>query len=149
MCALWVPECKFGDPVLMEPILLRDVPVQRQRLQCTICKHKVKTGACIQCDEPSCTTAFHVTCAMQQNLRMEIVVTKTGMVIRRAFCKRHRAMHPELQPGEIKVVVSGGDRKRRSLENSVATDFCDHIDVPESKCRLPPLHPIMQRSLFA
>lgn len=136
MCALWVPECKFGDPVLMEPVLLRDVPVQRQRLQCTICR--VKTGACIQCDEPSCTTAFHVTCAMQQNLRMEIVIAKTGMVIRRAFCKRHRAMHPALQPGEIKVVVSGGDRKRRSLENSVTTDFCDHIEVPESKCRLPP-----------
>ena len=45
-CAMWIPEARFKDDTKMEPIELKSIPAQRQKLVCYLCK--MKTGACIQ-----------------------------------------------------------------------------------------------------
>lgn len=67
LCAMWIPETGVSNPVYMEPIDSVDrVPKARWKLQCYLCKHR--HGACIQCDNKSCFTAFHVTCARKAGL---------------------------------------------------------------------------------
>ncbi len=46
-------------------------------------------GACIQCDNKSCFTPFHVTCARRAKLYMKIKVDGKDEVSMRAYCDRH------------------------------------------------------------
>ncbi|CAI4231488.1 unnamed protein product [Auanema sp. JU1783] len=70
-CALWIPECRFGNAELREPITsLDEIPDDRWQMKCCVCD--TRQGACIQCTYPSCTTAFHVTCGLRRGLEMRI-----------------------------------------------------------------------------
>ncbi|VDD87635.1 unnamed protein product [Enterobius vermicularis] len=84
-CALWIPEVRFGNHVRREPITkVDDVPNGRWNLsyfiskmsvlRCSVCDTSV--GACIQCSDSSCTTAFHVTCALREKYVMHAVLKK-------------------------------------------------------------------------
>ena len=76
VCALWIPEISFQNPVFLEPIDgLRNVPKARWNLKCYICK-KSGCGASIQCNKANCYTAFHVTCAQHAGLYMVMRVEK-------------------------------------------------------------------------
>ena len=76
VCALWIPEISFQNPVFLEPIDgLRNVPKARWNLKCYICK-KSGCGASIQCNRANCYTAFHVTCAQHAGLYMVMRVEK-------------------------------------------------------------------------
>ena len=76
VCALWIPEISFQNPVFLEPIDgLRNVPKARWNLKCYICK-KAGSGASIQCNKANCYTAFHVTCAQHAGLYMVMKVEK-------------------------------------------------------------------------
>ncbi|SNX87844.1 related to Peregrin (Bromodomain and PHD finger-containing protein 1) [Melanopsichium pennsylvanicum] len=67
LCAMWIPETGVSNPVYMEPIdSVERIPKARWKLQCYLCKYRM--GACIQCDNRSCFTAFHVTCARKAGL---------------------------------------------------------------------------------
>ncbi|CAO1622949.1 unnamed protein product [Sympodiomycopsis kandeliae] len=78
MCAMWIPETGVSNPVYMEPIdSVERIPKARWKLQCYLCRHR--HGACIQCENKSCFTAFHVTCAR-----------KAGLLIK---AERQRASH--------------------------------------------------------
>ena len=69
ICALWINELYFANPIYMEPIEGLDlIPKSRWKLTCYICKQKV--GACIQCSNRSCFLAYHVTCAKRAGLYM-------------------------------------------------------------------------------
>ncbi|CAI4054803.1 hypothetical protein SUVZ_16G3100 [Saccharomyces uvarum] len=69
ICALWLPELYFSNLHYMEPIEgIQNVSISRWKLNCYICKKKM--GACIQCFQRNCFTAYHVTCARRAGLYM-------------------------------------------------------------------------------
>jgi NuA3 HAT complex component NTO1 len=107
LCAIWIPEVTVGNQVFMEPVENVDkVPKNRWKLVrythflahihgsnmfcqvCSLCKHRV--GACIQCDNRSCFTAFHVSCARRAKLLMAMK-TLPGQddTPLRALCEKH------------------------------------------------------------
>lgn len=98
LCAMWIPETGVSNPVYMEPIdSIERIPKARWRLQCYLCRRKV--GACIQCDNKNCFTAFHVTCARRAGLLLktqrqraahspESDENEAGDVLR-AWCHKH------------------------------------------------------------
>ncbi|KAK0541003.1 hypothetical protein OC842_000209 [Tilletia horrida] len=70
LCAIWIPETGVSNPVYMEPIdSIEQIPKARWKLQCYLCRQKM--GACIQCDNRNCYTAFHVTCAREAGLLLK------------------------------------------------------------------------------
>ncbi|VDK57615.1 unnamed protein product [Anisakis simplex] len=95
VCALWIPEVRFGDVDHREPINnVSDVPSERWTLKCSVCD--TKQGACIQCSVKSCTTAFHVTCALrnEQEMRIEHDSTMDDGVRMVSLCGKHtQEMH--------------------------------------------------------
>ncbi|MCP9258323.1 Protein Jade-3 [Dirofilaria immitis] len=71
VCALWIYEVRFTDIVHREPIAnICDIPYGRWMLRCSVCD--TKQGACIQCSVETCTTAFHVCCALRSGQIMRI-----------------------------------------------------------------------------
>ena len=77
VCALYIPEVKFGSNTTMEPIRIAEVPYERFQKSCYICEDKGDSmnakgkGSCISCHYPSCRRSFHVTCAQSSRLLCE------------------------------------------------------------------------------
>ncbi|AOA65022.1 NuA3 histone acetyltransferase complex subunit [Komagataella phaffii CBS 7435] len=71
ICGLWINELYFANPIYMEPIEgTQLIPRSRWKLKCFICKLKI--GACIQCSNKNCFTAYHVTCAKRAGLFLDL-----------------------------------------------------------------------------
>ncbi|KAG2186955.1 hypothetical protein INT44_003183 [Umbelopsis vinacea] len=90
LCAIWIPEVGVSNSVYMEPIdNIENIPKSRWKLSCVVCRQR--TGACIQCDNKHCFTAFHVTCARKAKLYMKMKTHNPhydgGML--RAYCDKH------------------------------------------------------------
>lgn len=87
LCAIWIPELGVGNAIYMEPVEGVDmVPKSRWKLHCSLCKERV--GACIQCENKSCFTAFHVTCARQAGLLMSMKLMGADGQLK-AYCEKH------------------------------------------------------------
>jgi hypothetical protein len=91
LCAIWIPECSVSNPIYMEPIdMIEDIPKSRWKLTCSLCRKK--QGACIQCDNKHCFTAFHATCAKAAKLCMKMNTPHTtqneGFILK-AYCGKH------------------------------------------------------------
>ncbi|XP_042898433.1 protein AF-10 isoform X1 [Parasteatoda tepidariorum] len=76
VCALYIPEVRFGNVTTMEPIILQLVPQDRYNKLCYICEDQGKeskacVGACMQCNKSGCKQYFHVTCAQAAGLLCE------------------------------------------------------------------------------
>ncbi|XP_076361095.1 coiled coil domain containing protein Alhambra [Tachypleus tridentatus] len=76
VCALYIPEVRFGNVTTMEPIILELVPQERYNKSCYICasqgkESKATIGACMQCNKSGCKNFFHVTCAQAAGLLCE------------------------------------------------------------------------------
>lgn len=90
LCAIWIPEVSLGNSVYMEPIdNIANIPKSRWKLTCYICRRR--QGACIQCDNKHCFTAFHVTCARWARLYMKMKPPNSHYddVALKAFCDKH------------------------------------------------------------
>lgn len=92
VCALWINEVYFANPIYMEPIEGIDlIPKNRWRLICYICKQR--TGACIQCSNRNCFLAYHVTCAKRAGSYMAMEKGLLGALASKAtlksYCDKH------------------------------------------------------------
>lgn len=87
VCALLVPEVFFKDPEGREGIDCTEVPSRRWRKKCYVCE-SVK-GCVIECSEPKCPLAFHVTCGLKHELCIEYKQGKSKGAIVAGFCKTH------------------------------------------------------------
>lgn len=119
---MWIPETGVSNPVYMEPIdSIERIPKARWKLQCYLCNRRM--GACIQCDNRSCFTAFHVTCARRAGLLLK--------------SQRQRVVHsPEADGNESNEVLRAWCHKHlpRSLRAQRAKDeeFLDAHSQPPS-----------------
>lgn len=104
ICAIWIPEVQFSNPVFLEPIDgIKEIPPARWKLTCYVCRKRM--GACIQCAKANCYMAFHVTCAQQASLYMKLEVTKGGEVKKTAYCDSHT-------PPSVKRKMEKAERER-------------------------------------
>ncbi|XP_064358993.1 lysine-specific demethylase 4C isoform X2 [Dromaius novaehollandiae] len=73
MCAIAIPEVRFGNVTERTPIDTSRIPLQRLKLKCIFCRQRIKkiSGACIQCSYGRCPASFHVTCAHAAGVLME------------------------------------------------------------------------------
>ena len=78
-CVIWIPEAHVTDTNTMGPVEIRHVPLNRQRLKCSLCKCKdVPMDAPVQCYEPSCARSFHIMCARASNEQFYIAINDTS-----------------------------------------------------------------------
>jgi len=84
------------------------VPAWRRRLLCSICQLS-GCGACIRCEMPLCTNAYHPTCAQSAGIYMRLEPSLVGAngsrsvpARRTVYCNLHR-------PVETSVVKTGSD----------------------------------------
>ncbi|ODQ81476.1 hypothetical protein BABINDRAFT_6173 [Babjeviella inositovora NRRL Y-12698] len=88
LCAVWIPELYFANPVYVEPIEGIDaIPRSRWKLNCYVCKQP--GGACIQCLKPSCFLAYHATCARRAELYLHGFHGNAHKAQLETYCDRH------------------------------------------------------------
>ncbi|XP_050309495.1 protein AF-10 isoform X2 [Anthonomus grandis grandis] len=94
VCALYIPEVRFGNVSTMEPIQLHLIPPERFNKVCYICEEKGKpasatVGACMQCNKLGCKQQFHVTCAQSLGLLCEEAGNYLDNVKYCGYCQHH------------------------------------------------------------
>ncbi|XP_045783850.1 protein AF-10-like isoform X2 [Maniola jurtina] len=94
VCALYIPEVRFGNVTSMEPIVLRLIPPERYNKICYICQdmgktHRANAGACMQCNKSGCKQQFHVTCAQSLGLLCEEAGNYLDNVKYCGYCQHH------------------------------------------------------------
>ncbi|CAG4962231.1 unnamed protein product [Parnassius apollo] len=94
VCALYIPEVRFGNVTSMEPIVLRLIPPERYNKTCYIChdlgkSHRASAGACMQCNKSGCKQQFHVTCAQSLGLLCEEAGNYLDNVKYCGYCQHH------------------------------------------------------------
>ncbi|XP_018575160.1 protein AF-10 [Anoplophora glabripennis] len=94
VCALYIPEVRFGNVTTMEPIQLQLIPAERFNKVCYICEEKGKAsnstvGACMQCNKAGCKQQFHVTCAQGLGLLCEEAGNYLDNVKYCGYCQHH------------------------------------------------------------
>ncbi|KAH9636492.1 hypothetical protein HF086_002192 [Spodoptera exigua] len=131
VCALYIPEVRFGNVTSMEPIVLRLIPPERYNKTCYICQdlgktHRANAGACMQCNKSGCKQQFHVTCAQGLGLLCEEAGNYLDNVKYCGYCQHHYSkLVNELLNKNI-LFDSGLVRTRyiRDRNNAGANELC-------------------------
>ncbi|GFT80461.1 protein Jade-3 [Nephila pilipes] len=138
-CALWIPEVSIGCPEKMEPILrISHIPASRWALICSLCRERV--GACIQCSVKQCKVAYHVTCAFENGLEMEMKTTAIDSseegVKMQSYCPKHSKSESsgERSP-PVPKSVKKSTRKKKELKNKDAGNEVDEHNARLQKIR--------------
>lgn len=150
---MWIPELGCGNAIYMEPVEgVESVPKSRWKLVsryekhkcqmysrskahegqiCSLCRERV--GACIQCDNRSCFTAFHVTCARQMGYLTNMKsMAQDGPL--RAFCDKHLPVSHTTYPndGNTEILRDGhwiADLQRMSSAVMMSSTFRMQIQI--------------------
>ncbi|XP_042480260.1 protein Jade-1 [Macadamia integrifolia] len=110
ICALLVPEVFFKDPVGRDGIDCSQVPSRRWKGKCYLCQSA--SGCVIECSEPKCLLAFHVSCGLKEDLCIEYREGRSGGAIVAGFCKTHTELwKKQQQSGKFKIVAREQQRK--------------------------------------
>ncbi|XP_043699247.1 protein Jade-1 [Telopea speciosissima] len=110
ICALLVPEVFFKDPEGRDGIDCSRVPRRRWKGICYLC-HSA-SGCVIECSEPKCPLAFHVSCGLKEDLCIEYREGKSASAIVAGFCKNHTVLWKKQQKsGKFKIVAREQQRK--------------------------------------
>ena len=133
-CALWVPECQFGNTDKMEPVTkIGKIPTSRWALSCVICQKRV--GACIQCSQKSCKVSYHVTCAFQSSLLMMTEFeTNLEEIKNVSYCPKHSSSFREtsLPTNAIILQNSGANntiyQEKMVRLNKIKDQFYEYVD---------------------
>ncbi|XP_054842614.1 lysine-specific demethylase 4C [Eublepharis macularius] len=106
MCAIAIPEVRFGNVTERTPVDTSRIPLQRLKLKCIFCRQRIKktSGACIQCSYGRCPASFHVTCAHAAGVLMEPDDWPYVVYI---TCFRHK-MHQNVKSKALEKAVSAG-----------------------------------------
>lgn len=93
VCALYIPEVRFGDVGTMEPIIFSSIPHDRFMKACFICEENGResrsvNGACMSCHKTGCKLSFHVTCAQSRRQLCE-EASVNGHVQYVGYCSQH------------------------------------------------------------
>ncbi|KAK9501142.1 hypothetical protein O3M35_002238 [Rhynocoris fuscipes] len=108
VCALYIPEVRFGNVTTMEPIILEQIPQERYNKTCYICDENSRTasrstvGACMQCNKAGCRQTFHVTCAQAMGLLCEEAGNYMDNVKYCGYCHHHYTKIKKR--GNVKVI---------------------------------------------
>ncbi|KAL8505676.1 hypothetical protein ACS0TY_016780 [Phlomoides rotata] len=104
VCAIYVPEVFFEDPEGRQGINCSKVLKRRWGRKCYICRSK--KGCVLDCSEPKCPLAFHVTCALKEELCVEYRQRKNRGDVVAAFCRSHTDLwNKQEQTGKFKIVA--------------------------------------------
>ncbi|XP_073029681.1 uncharacterized protein [Primulina eburnea] len=104
VCAIYVPEVFFSDPDGRESIDCSKIPERRWKQECYVCESK--KGCVIDCSEPNCKLAFHVTCGLKAELCIEYRQRKNRGAVVAAFCAAHTDLwKKQVQTGKFKIVA--------------------------------------------
>ncbi|KAK4513523.1 uncharacterized protein ATC70_005525 [Mucor velutinosus] len=137
LCAIWIPEVGVSNTIYMEPIdQIENIPKSRWKLTCTLCRKK--QGACIQCDNKHCFSAFHVTCAKAANLCMKMNSQSSQSeegVILKAYCERHTPKDYYIEKPSVVVNSSIPDCRRHHRRSSSEEE---EVDGKEEEDGAPP-----------
>uniref|UniRef100_A0A0N8ETV0 [histone H3]-trimethyl-L-lysine(9) demethylase n=1 Tax=Heterocephalus glaber TaxID=10181 RepID=A0A0N8ETV0_HETGA len=106
MCAVAVPEVRFTNVPERTQIDVGRIPLQRLKLKCMFCRHRVKkvSGACIQCSYGRCPASFHVTCAHASGVLME---PDDWPYVVNITCFRHK-VNPNVKSKACEKAISVG-----------------------------------------
>ncbi|KAK4704035.1 NuA3 HAT complex component NTO1, partial [Phenoliferia sp. Uapishka_3] len=114
LCAIWIPDTGVSNTVYMEPIDgVENISKNRWKLVCYHCKKRV--GACIQCANRNCFTAFHVTCARERGLELQMKQNGERGELR-AFCEKHST---NFVAPEAKIVPESAQDPSKSSGSSI------------------------------
>ncbi|KAL3849346.1 hypothetical protein ACJIZ3_011228 [Penstemon smallii] len=107
VCAIYVPEVFFEDAEGRRGIDCSRVLKRRWNGICCVCESKSE-GCVIDCSEPNCGLAFHVTCGLKEDLCIEYrqgkKKNKGDVVV--AFCSTHTHLwKKQEQTGKFKIVA--------------------------------------------
>ncbi|XP_059664640.1 uncharacterized protein LOC132310486 [Cornus florida] len=110
VCALFMPEAFFRDPEGREGIDCSKVPPTRWEQRCYVCESA--NGCVIDCSEPKCKMAFHVTCGLKEELCIEYKEGRSKEAIVAGFCKTHTELWKKQQhTGKFKIVARDEHKK--------------------------------------
>ncbi|KAM7537949.1 hypothetical protein Aperf_G00000076637 [Anoplocephala perfoliata] len=86
-CALWIPHLSFVNTDIMEPISGRNSIPQESRIPiCDLCR--IPHGVTINCCINGCRGKFHVTCAYEEGLVMDVKTIDLHLRFY-PFCPKH------------------------------------------------------------
>ncbi|XP_074025326.1 coiled coil domain containing protein Alhambra isoform X3 [Leptinotarsa decemlineata] len=139
VCALYIPEVRFGNVTTMEPIQLQLIPAERFNKVCYICDEKKRpssstVGACMQCNKAGCRQQFHVTCAQGVGLLCEEAGNYLDNVKYCGYCQHHYSKLKKV--GNVKWIPPYKPVANESYEDSNSDKETD--SAPSNSKRSPP-----------